>query len=260
MSHNKLPIIQSLWLGNELSVMEQLCITSFIKNGHEFHLYIYDDIKNIPEKTVVNDASKIISPDRIFKNKVRDTYAAFSDIFRYKLILEKGNYWVDTDVICILPFDDKSKYVFAQCKQSKFWSLPKSTLDVESCVLKAPQGSEIMEYCYNQSIKKNPDEILWEEIGPELLKTEIKNFGLNRYVNGTNIFCPIDWREWRSVISSSIITTSLVNLKMSVYGSKAVHLWNEMWRIDGIDKNESFHKRSIYEQLKKRYMNKNFHP
>lgn len=51
-----LPVIQSLWIGGSLSVMEQLCITSFLKNGHPFHLYTYEDVKNIPDGTIVKDA------------------------------------------------------------------------------------------------------------------------------------------------------------------------------------------------------------
>ena len=39
------PPIQSLWIGGKLSLMEQLTINSFINNGHEFHLYVYDEIE-----------------------------------------------------------------------------------------------------------------------------------------------------------------------------------------------------------------------
>ncbi len=254
MNPNKLPIIQSLWIGEKLSVMEQLSISSFVKNGHPFHLYVYDDIENIPHGTVVKDASKILTRDKFFKNKQEYSYGAISDIFRYKLILEKGNYWVDTDVICLMPIDDESEYVFARAKQRTLWSPPEDTFQVESCLIKAPSGSGIMEFCYDQSIKKNPDEIVWGEIGPDLLKREVINFGLTKYVKGPNEFCPIDWRDWRRYISGSIISTSIDKVRMAVYGTKAVHLWNEMWRLNGVDKNNSFHERSIYEQLKKRYL------
>ena len=41
--------VQSLWIGNALSELEILSINSFLKNSHDFHLYVYDDIKNVPE-------------------------------------------------------------------------------------------------------------------------------------------------------------------------------------------------------------------
>ena len=39
-----LPIIQSLWIGDDLTNLEKLCVQSFIDHGHEFHLYTYADI------------------------------------------------------------------------------------------------------------------------------------------------------------------------------------------------------------------------
>jgi len=30
------PLIQSLWIGDRLSTMERLCITSFLEHGHPF--------------------------------------------------------------------------------------------------------------------------------------------------------------------------------------------------------------------------------
>ena len=37
-------ILQSLWLGKRLSVMEQLSIRSFLDQGYSFHLYTYQDV------------------------------------------------------------------------------------------------------------------------------------------------------------------------------------------------------------------------
>ena len=52
-------IIQGLWIGDSLSTMEQLSISSFLKNNHEYHLYTYNDIKNIPEETIIKDGNEI---------------------------------------------------------------------------------------------------------------------------------------------------------------------------------------------------------
>ena len=40
------------------------------------------------------------------------------------------------------------------------------------------------------------------------------------------------------------------DLENECYG---VHLWNEYWRNNNIDKNGSYPKNSLYEQLKRRY-------
>src|SRR5215831_9214030 len=106
-------VIQGLWIGPELSVMERLSISSFLKNGHEYHLYAYDDLANVPLGTVVRDADEILARSRIFQYKHQASYAGFSNFFRYKLLLERGGWWVDTDVVCLKPFDFSDGHVFA---------------------------------------------------------------------------------------------------------------------------------------------------
>lgn len=81
--------IQGLWIGPELSVMEQLSISSFLLNGHDYHLYVYDDVKNIPFGAVVMDANEILASSRIFQYKRSPSYAGFANSFRYKLLLER---------------------------------------------------------------------------------------------------------------------------------------------------------------------------
>ena len=39
-------IIQSLWIGQSLSKLEQVCLKSFIDIDMEFHLYTYEDEDN----------------------------------------------------------------------------------------------------------------------------------------------------------------------------------------------------------------------
>ena len=74
-------IIQGLWIGKSLSKMEQLSIKSFLDNGHEYHLYTYSDVKNIPKGTVIKDGNEIITENQIFTYK-NGSYSAFSNLFR----------------------------------------------------------------------------------------------------------------------------------------------------------------------------------
>lgn len=86
-------VIQGLWVGGELSLMEQLSIQSFLKNGHEYHLYTYEDIKNIPPGTTVKDGNEILPADKIFTIKSGwgiGSYSGFADLFRVHLLKERG--------------------------------------------------------------------------------------------------------------------------------------------------------------------------
>ena len=85
--------------------MEQLSIASFLQNGHEYHLYVYDAVRNVPARAVIKDANEVLPASRIFQYKDQASYAGFANFFRYKLLLEHGGWWVDTDVICLKAFD-----------------------------------------------------------------------------------------------------------------------------------------------------------
>jgi hypothetical protein len=61
---------------------------------------------------VVRDANEIIAETHVFKNARQNTFAAFSDFLRYKLLLDRGGWWVDVDTICLRPFDFEDDYVF----------------------------------------------------------------------------------------------------------------------------------------------------
>src|SRR5229473_716620 len=134
-------IIQGLWIGDELSVMEQLSIASFLSHGHEFHLYAYDELKNVPAGTVIKNGNEVLPSQSIFQYQQYPTYAGFANFFRYKLLLERGGWWVDMDVICLKPFDFPEEYVLAS-------EIHKGREVVTSGILKAPAGSAAMAYAW----------------------------------------------------------------------------------------------------------------
>ena len=235
-------------------MMEQLCISSFLRNGHEFHLYTYGDVTNAPDGTTIRDGREILGENRIFTYKNNGSYSGFSNIFRYKLLLEKGQYWVDMDVICLRPFDLEQEYVFSGAKKWKLTDPLHPALFIQSCVIKTPPGSEIMEYCYEVSSSKNPSDLVWGEIGPNLLESAVFRFGMQKHVAPNGSFTAVDWRYWNRMISGSYLLTSIERLKLKLCRSYSIHLYNEMWRQSHTDKNGDFPTFSIYERLKSRYL------
>ncbi len=105
-------IVQSVWIGAVLPPLQQLSIRSFLAQGHEYHLYTYGDVENIPQDATIRDGSEVLHRDNIFcypHGFGKGSYSAFSNLFRYKLILDRGGWWVDTDVVSLRPFqfDDR---------------------------------------------------------------------------------------------------------------------------------------------------------
>ena len=235
-------IIQSLWIGEALSVMEKLCIASFLQNDHQVHLYVYEDVLGVPEGVVLLDANEIIPADRIFKYKDYDSYAGFSNLFRYKLLYEKGHYWVDSDVVCLKHFQSGTAHAFAGERLEQ-----PNRMIAANCVIKAPEGSLIMEYCYRESAKQDPGLLTWGKSGPHLLTKAIAKFGMRCYVADPPVFCPINWWEWDQIINQQTDAAILER-------AQSVHLWNEMWRRNGVDKAGVFDEKCLYEQLKQTYL------
>ena len=233
-------VIQGLWVGNELSVMEQLSIASFLRNGHQYHLYVYEDVKNIPLGTIVKDGNEILPASRIFQYKQQASYAGFSNFFRYKLVLERGGWWADTDTICLKPFDFEAEYVFS----SEF---AMGEEFINSGIFNARAGSDVMKYAWRVCEAKDPECIVWGETGPRLMAAAVREFSLEGYKQAAEVFCPIGYADWHKVLDPE------ANLQFSDR-TYAIHLWNERWRAAGQDKNATYPDDCLYETLKKRYL------
>lgn len=233
-------IIQGLWIGPELSALEQLSIASFRQNGHEYHLYVYDEPRNVPVGTVIKNANEILPSSSIFQYKQYPSYAGFANFFRYKLLLERGGWWVDSDTVCLKQFDFPEEHVFATeiCNE----------LEVVTCgAIKAPKGSPVMAYAWEVCQTKKPEQLVWGETGPRLMGEAVRNSSLERYAKPHYVFCPIGYLEWRRVLDPD-------DEVMFDDGAYAIHLWNEMWRKVGQDKNQRYHEGCFYEQLKRKYL------
>jgi mannosyltransferase OCH1-like enzyme len=233
-------VVQGLWVGAELSVMEQMAIASFLMNGHEYHLYVYGDVKNIPAGTVLKDASEVLPSSMIFQYRDFKSYSGFSNFFRYKLLLERGGWWVDTDMICLRPFEFEATYVFSS-------EVSDGQEVINSGAIRTPAGSPAMAYAWQTCREKNIEKLVWGETGPRLIGEAVRRYSLENFVQPSGVFCPIGYADWDKVLEP-------VEGWPFDKNTYALHLWNEMWRRTGSDKNQTYHPQCLYEELKKKYL------
>ena len=75
----------------------------------------------------------------------------------------------------------------------------------------------------------------------------VRKFSLKRYKKDSRVFCPVDYEEWQTVLQPGVCWA---------FDDRtfAVHLWNEMWRLAGQDKNGQYHEHCLYERLKRTYL------
>lgn len=257
-----LPIIQSLWIGTELSLNEQLSIASFLYHGHEFHLYVYNELKNVPEGTILKNANSIIPEADIFQYN-GGSYAGFADWFRWKLLFEEGNFWVDTDVVCLKPFDFDTPVVFGLegkdmvCpavlgfpKNHEMCSFLESNCRNPNKILPYDSSKIKKRKIKRRILGKGMESIKWGEAGgPEGFTKTLIHFKMLELAKPFTYFFPVSSQNW-----DSIYDATFVNDKTLFSDTYAIHLWNEMSRIDNFDKNARRVKGSLIEQLRDKYV------
>jgi hypothetical protein len=238
--------IQSLWIGARLSTLEKLSIQSFLDYGHRYHLYAYRDLPDLPRGAMLRDAGELLPASQIFQYRERKSYAAFSNVFRYKLLFERGGIWSDTDVVCLRPFDFAEEHIFAsEMVGTRDMQSPRAV--VTSCVIKAPPGSVAMELALRSALAKDRATLRWGEIGPRLVSQVVEAHGLGCFVQPPATFCPIPYSGWRQLIDPQ---------PPPLPRGYAVHFWNEMWRFADQDRDAEYPEGSLYESLKRRHLHR----
>lgn len=219
-------VVHGLWVGNDLTNLELLTIHSFVKHGHEFHLWLYETLDVVlPDHVIIEDAHEIIPREQIFyyKNATaggigKGSYAGFSDIFRYKLLYEKGGWWIDMDVTCLKPFDVQEDFFF-----------PKEiTMSLTGKLIKAPPKSQLMKECYDSALE-TIDENNTNWYKPiDILISGVEKHGLESFIVE-------DFINWDSYVFVDVLrnTNHRIPAKFSAF-----HWSNEQWRHRDFDKNQ----------------------
>ena len=151
--------VNGFWIG-ELGDLQLLSMESFIKQGHKYLLWSYDVKKTkkiVPKGVIVEDANEILDKKYIFRHW-SGNLATFADIFRYKLLYERGGWWVDLDLICLKALPSDIKYFYGgervkltgafKSKQShKFWI----------GLMRFPKGDKLLLDMYKDMLDKRKD-------------------------------------------------------------------------------------------------------
>lgn len=210
-------VVHGLWIGSTLSKMELLTLKSFIRHGHEFHLWAYDRIETpLPDGVVLEDAGEILPQSRITRKAEVDpetgvgkgSVSPFSDLFRYKLLYEKGGYWVDMDVTCLKPLNFRTPYVFRAHR-----------IGVVGNIMKCPPKSRLMKALYERVSPELTPHSEWL-MANRALSELVQKHRLTRYIRADV------WNQdtWES-ISSYATGDEPFPTKWA-----AIHWINEFWR------------------------------
>ncbi len=255
----KLPIIQSLWIGNSLSKLEQLCIQSFLDNGHEFHLYVYGEVKNIPSGAIVKHAADILPQSTIFRYE-GGSLGGFSNWFRYVMLCKNGGFWVDMDVVCLKPFVFDDEFVVGR---SIYNATQPSVIggrhEILNLLADSCRDYPKLQPWDSRKVRRRKIKMrltfrgregrsFGSIGGPEELSSIIKHFDLMHLAKPHTCFYPIHYENWDSIFDETF--ADYLPWGDDTY---ALHVWNESFRKYGIDKTALFPPNSLFEQLKRKH-------
>ena len=96
--------IASLWVGDRLSWLEQLCLKSFVDAGHPTTLFTYGPVEGLPDGVDLAPAADILPQTPIIRHERTGSPAFHADVFRLQLMRQTDFCWVDTDAYCVRPF------------------------------------------------------------------------------------------------------------------------------------------------------------
>ncbi|MBR9842518.1 MAG: hypothetical protein GYB25_05120 [Rhodobacteraceae bacterium] len=231
----KLPEIASLWIGGELTWLEQLCLKSFADAGHHTTLYSYAPIPNIPEGVHAGDAEEIFPSDPMYRHARTGSPAIHADLWRLNLLKKTDKIWVDADMYCYRPFNFTRKTVFGWEKDglvcNAVLGLPKTSKALDMMLeffedeyaigpwLKPWQQKELQaEKDAGRAVHMTEQN--WGFTGPAAVTYFLEKSGEIKYAEPVEAFYPISFKERNHMIMSRFDIEERLTEE-----TKGVHFW-----------------------------------
>lgn len=215
---NAAPLVNTFWAGSSLSPLEAACLDSFVGRGVHVRFFSYEAV-TLPRGVEWVDAAEVLPRDKLFL--FDGSPSAFSNIFRYKLLLEHGGWWVDTDVVMrAASLPDLTHYWAWQDRRK-----------INGAVLRFPRGDALCADLLTESQSRAAALSNWGAIGPDLLTEMIWNSPHDALSQPVSSTYPIHWLQthyfWFPEFAARVSELSAE--------ATFLHLWNSLYDRMGLD-------------------------
>ena len=198
----------------KMSPLEVTCLRSFLDHGHQLTVFTYEQ-GTVPPVFRTADANLIVPRDKIFfyrSEPGKGSIAGFSNLFRYELLREFGDIWLDTDVLCLSGEWSGETDLIAGWESEKW---------IGNAVLKLPKA--LAEECISRCLALG-DTVTWGQTGPRLVTELLLRDGLQSRLSPKERFYPRWHQQWLEFFDDDADAT----VRQASSGSLAAHLWNQM--------------------------------
>ncbi len=230
-------LLNTLWIGAELSSIHLACLLSAVKAGHKVRLFCYSRPGNLPADIEVADAEDVLPEAEIMLHRNSGSPSLSSNRFRY-LLFEKGlGPWIDTDVFVLKPLTSRDGYMMAWQDRELIGSavllLPRGELtdflcDFSSQPHPIPFWYPTAHRCWLRARKAAgmplaAGDYRWGLYGPHLLTNSVRLHDLEARAAPASVYYPVSWRDADCLYSGE--ADVLGKLPDT---TEAVHLWHHM--------------------------------
>lgn len=238
---NNLPTIGMLWLEGPLSFLEQMCLLSFVANGHRVVLFHYGEVENVPDGIELVSANEVHEPKQFIMNNQFKTPVPQSDIFRLQLMKKTDFLWCDTDVFSLAPIP-KADHIFGYFDKTTICNAI-MRLPSDSPTLKAyieyssdpypirpwVEGDERQELERQKSAGELPHASDQDHsvYGPGVMTWFLKHFGEIEHASPIPVFYPLPFRQTGQ---ANDIHAREFRKKYLTDDTLTVHLWGRRMR------------------------------
>jgi len=220
-------VVNMLWIDLGNNDIFNVAIRSWLSKGFSINLYT-NNLSMIDNSNVNHIDYKEILDVPI------DNILQFSDLFRYKLLYDKGGLFVDADMVLLNDFDFSNKDYIISSEHTFQSGAFKSILNFvpNIGILKFPKGSpflaEVIEKIENKD-KLSDDECDNMKIFRKVLKKK-KYSELRKYIKNPMFSCGLPWWDCEEAYEDKSVYSVKYNVmpptaSMILKSSCCVHLW-----------------------------------
>ena len=208
--------LSSLWIGSALGPIEKLSLSSAVATGMEPTLWSYNPVEGVPDGVRLADASDILRPSEIFKNPDRDTFAGFSNLFRYVLLAKVNTIWFDLDMVFNKEPRPSGSHYFG--RQDK--------ITINGALLALPRNEPLISCLIGECRARISNGFRWGGLGPNLLTEELIAHGLTHLALPASEFYGVPFRSAWKFFHPDFRE----EVERAERNSIGLHLWNEVIR------------------------------